>query len=401
MENGKIQKKKLMGMHFKYALSLILLLISHIPVFAQVTIPQQGNSTVFSNPLFVGFLCVLILLLVIIWVLGNVLVAAGKHKIETEKKIKSKIKSSGLKTAFVLFAFLFSTQSILAQTNSTAPVVANNLYWGLDGFTYYFMLILIAFLLVVVGMLYVSVMSLLRAENSSTANDYQVSAEAPVKEVSLFEKLNASVAIEKEKDILLDHNYDGIRELDNNLPPWWKYGFYLTIIVAVIYFFNFHVFHFGKLQLAEYDDQISAAKAEMDSLKSKNANMLDENSVKMLKDESSLASGKSIFLKNCAACHGQKAEGTVGPNLTDAYWIHKGGIKDVFKTIKYGWPEKGMKSWQQDLNAKQMQEVSSYIKSLLGTNPPNGKEKQGDLYVEEASIDSVKSATTDTVKIVQ
>ena len=87
--------------------------------------------------------------------------------------------------------------------------------------------------------------------------------------------------------------------------------------------------------------------------------------------------------------------------MTDAYWIHKGGIKDVFKTIKYGWPEKGMKSWQQDLNAKQMQEVSSYIKSLLGTNPPNGKEKQGDLYVEEASVDSVKSASKETVKIVQ
>jgi cytochrome c oxidase cbb3-type subunit 3 len=118
-------------------------------------------------------------------------------------------------------------------------------------------------------------------------------------------------------------------------------------------------------------------------------------------DEGSLASGKTIFMDNCAACHGRAGEGGVGPNLTDDYWLHQGGIKDIFKTIKYGWPEKGMKSWQQDLGAKQIHEISSYIKSLHGTNPANAKEKQGELYKETIGNDSIQVVPADSMQLVK
>jgi cytochrome c oxidase cbb3-type subunit 3 len=88
---------------------------------------------------------------------------------------------------------------------------------------------------------------------------------------------------------------------------------------------------------------------------------------------------------NCAPCHGNAGEGSVGPNLTDDYWLHGGSVQSIFKTIKYGVPEKGMKSWKEDLSPAQMAQVTSYIKSLRGTNPPNPKEHQGVLYIEEES----------------
>ena len=225
-------------------------------------------------------------------------------------------------------------------------------------------------------------------------------ATVEIKQVSFLEKLNASVAIEEEADIMLDHNYDGIRELDNNLPPWWKYGFYLTIVWGVIYLIHFHVTKTGKLQTAEYEEQLTKAKSELEEYRKKAANLVDENNANMLTDESSLSSGKSIYMANCIACHGKDGEGTIGPNLVDDYWLHKGGIKDIFKTIKYGYPEKGMKSWQQDLPAKSINDVASYIKSLRGTNPPNAKEKQGDLYTEENLNDSTKTIVKDSTEVV-
>jgi cytochrome c oxidase cbb3-type subunit 3 len=187
--------------------------------------------------------------------------------------------------------------------------------------------------------------------------------------------------------------------LDNDLPPWWRYGFYLTIIVAVVYLFNYHVFHTGKLQLEEYQDQLTVAKLEMEDYMKKASNLVDENNVTVLTDETSLTEGKSIFMDNCMACHGRSGEGGVGPNLTDDYWIHKGGIKDIFKTIKYGWPEKGMKSWQQDLSAKQIHQISCYILSLKGTHPANAKEKQGELYIENTENDSTKISKPDSLML--
>ena len=215
-------------------------------------------------------------------------------------------------------------------------------------------------------------------------------------EPTFFEKINASIAIEKESDIMMDHEYDGIRELDNDLPPWWKYGFLVSIIAAFIYLINFHVIKTGDLQIAEYNKSIASAKLAKEEYEKMNANNVNENNVTMLTDAAEIAKGGNTFREMCSACHGKAGQGGVGPNLTDDYWLHGGSIKDIFKSIKFGWPDKGMKSWQSDLSPVQIREIASFIKTLKGTHPDGAKEKQGDLYVEETVIksDSVKVDST-------
>lgn len=204
---------------------------------------------------------------------------------------------------------------------------------------------------------------------------------------NLYNKLIDAAPVEKEKDILLDHDYDGIKELDNNLPPWWKYLFYVTIIFGIIYMLDYHVFHSGKLSAAEYLEEVKLADLEKANMVG--GKMVDVNNVQQLKDPVDLAAGQATFNKLCTVCHGAKGEGIVGPNLTDNYWIHGGGIKNVFTTITNGVPDKGMVSWKTQLTPAQIEEAASFVLSLQGTNPPNAKPPQGNLWTEKA--DSVKA----------
>ena len=197
---------------------------------------------------------------------------------------------------------------------------------------------------------------------------------------SLTQSLTNSVPLEKEEDILMDHDYDGIRELDNSLPPWWLYMFYFTIAFAVFYIGYYHVFAKGPLQIAEYNAEMKVAEEAKTAYLAKQANKIDENNVTLLTDAKDLDVGKSIFKKNCVVCHGENGEGGVGPNFTDEYWLHGGGISDIFKTIKYGVPDKGMISWKDQMSLSDIQKVASYIKTFKGTNPPNGKAPQGEKY---------------------
>ncbi len=193
--------------------------------------------------------------------------------------------------------------------------------------------------------------------------------------------LTKAVPIEQERDILLDHNYDGIRELDNHLPPWWVYLFYGTVAFAIIYMFNYHILNISPLSIEEYDNSMQAAAIQVEAYKKTQANSIDETNVVFVKDDkTAIAQGKAIYTENCLACHGQNMEGGTGPNLTDEYWIHGGSIQEVFKTIKYGVAQKGMISWEKKLKPDEMQNVSSYILTLQGTKPANAKEPQGDAY---------------------
>lgn len=198
---------------------------------------------------------------------------------------------------------------------------------------------------------------------------------------------------EREGDITLDHNYDGIRELDNHLPPWWVNMFVLTIIWAVGYMYFYHWGGNGPNQEQEYKNAVETAKKEMAIALAGKANSVDESSVTAMTDAGDLGQGELIYKSVCAACHGQKGEGSVGPNFTDEYWIHGGGIKNVFKTIKYGVPDKGMIAWAAQLKPVDMQKVASYILTLKGTNPPNPKAPQGEIWKEEAvPQDTTKAA---------
>lgn len=198
-----------------------------------------------------------------------------------------------------------------------------------------------------------------------------------------WKQANDFQPIELEEEIALDHNYDGIRELDNNLPPWWKALFYGSIVWAVGYLFYYHVTGNGMLSAELYQAEMKQAEIEHEKYLANAAESVNESTVTLLTDAGAIASGKSIYMANCVACHGALGEGGVGPNFTDNYWIHGGSIKDVFSTIKYGVPAKGMISWSTQLRPSEMQQVASYVLSLKGTNPPNQKEAQGTLWTED------------------
>jgi cytochrome c oxidase cbb3-type subunit III len=191
--------------------------------------------------------------------------------------------------------------------------------------------------------------------------------------------LSKRPSITEEEKLLLDHDYDGIKELNNKIPPWFMAIFYGTIIWTAFYLVDYHILGSGNVQEDEYAVEVQEAAMQREIL-NKSGLLVNEDNVTQLDDAASLATGKEIFKKNCVACHGQNGEGLVGPNFTDDYWIHGNKINDLFRTIKYGVPAKGMISWQSQLDPVQMQEVASYVLTLRGTNPPNQKEPQGNLY---------------------
>jgi len=216
----------------------------------------------------------------------------------------------------------------------------------------------------------------------------QQEEEDVVLEPSAFAKfrryITKTTPIETEGQLLLDHDYDGIRELDSQIPPWFLWLFYVTIFFALVYMLDYHVLNSSPLQDDEYQIQVKQAEVERAALMNSGA-MLNESSVTILTEQAALDAGKAIFTTNCVACHAADGGGLVGPNFTDDYWIHGGGIKNIFKTIKYGVPAKGMISWQSQLTPIQMQQVASYIVSLHGTTPASPKQPEGTIWNESDS----------------
>jgi len=177
--------------------------------------------------------------------------------------------------------------------------------------------------------------------------------------------------------ILSGHEYDGIKELDNKLPKWWLWLFYITIIFAVVVFVRLHVIKTADMQDDLYKKEVEAAMIKYKAVRP--ANTIDASNVTLMTDAVALEAGKAIFEKSCMVCHLAQGQGLVGPNLTDDYWLHGCTIGDLFNLITIGVPEKGMISWKDQLTGPQIQQVASYIISLKGTNPPNPKAPQGEL----------------------
>lgn len=215
-----------------------------------------------------------------------------------------------------------------------------------------------------------------------------------------YKKLLGSKPIEAEGEIILDHNYDGIRELDNKLPPWWVYLFYATIVFAFVYMFRFHVFG-GYDQELEFEREIAAAQAEIEEYKKTAKDLLDVNTVELLTDASDLKAGETIFSGNCAVCHKVDGGGSIGPNLTDDYWILGGGIKNVFNTISEGGRAgKGMVAWKTNLKPSEMAQVASYVLKMHGTNPADAKAPEGEIWMDpDAPVDNVEVQQVDSAEI--
>lgn len=233
------------------------------------------------------------------------------------------------------------------------------------------------------------------AEKSGDPEAIEAAKAVAPEEKSLMQMLTDARPIDKEADILLDHDYDGIHELDNNLPPWWLYGFYLSILFAIGYMGYFHMGS-GPSSAEEFEENMAAAQEQVDAYLATAANLVDESNVVFVEVQSRLDAGKKIFDANCVACHLADGGGLVGPNLTDEYWIHGGGIVNVFTTIKYGVPAKGMISWKDQLSPSQMQDVASYILTLQGTTPASPKEPEGEIWADESEEAEIQEETPAT-----
>ena len=187
-----------------------------------------------------------------------------------------------------------------------------------------------------------------------------------------------------EPDPLLDHEIDGIRELDNLLPRWWVWLFYGTIAFSGVYLVYFHVLKAGDLQAAEYNKEWQKGEQIKSASIAKFEGTLD--ALEPSKDPAVLGKGRQTFTTLCAPCHRADGGGLVGPNLCDDYWIHGSNYVDNLKTIINGVPEKGMLTWRGVLKPAEIQAVASYIYTLRGTKPPNPKQREDQAGPEKPNI---------------
>jgi len=259
-------------------------------------------------------------------------------------------------------------------------------------------------LFIIIALL-INIKFLLKTEKDKIAAETET-VEERANKLSWWDRFNSLRPVTEEASLDLGHEYDGIRELNNRLPGWWLYGFYGCIIFAGVYLYRFHVSHSAPSSKQEYERSVAKAESDLQEFLKKQGDAVDETNVKVLTGAEDIAAGKAVFVKSCAACHLETGAGSVGPNLTDDYWLHGNDIKSMFKTVRYG--INAMPAWQAQLSNKQIAQVTSYIKKLHGTKPANPKAPQGTLMKEEeapstpadsmaAPVDSTAAAQTKKV----
>ena len=350
-----------------YRAPILLSIALLVPVITHAADPIATPAPLIGATMETNFILLVMALIqtVIILTLGSVITAIGG----SGKLLLGRLKK-GIPAA-VLLLFLFTGSEVQAAGAAAGEMSASGIFWILAAANALLFVIMIAQVMMIRGML---------TTHLENRIDVVPIAEKPSFADNLLQRLTRTVKVENEKDIELHHEYDGIRELDNVLPPWWLWLFYGTIAWAVLYMVNVHVLDIWPQQIEEYEQEMAQAKADVEAYLANNAAAVDENSASI--DPSLIENGKVIFDINCKACHGVAGEGTVGPNLTDDHWKNGGGIKNIFKTVKYGVPERGMIAWKAQLSPIEIHAVANYIISLHGTDPPNAKAPEGDIWVE-------------------
>ena len=358
-----------------------LLVARSSTVLAQVgdTAVKEVRSS--TNMLAILLIIISLLFAFVIYAMGQVLLTLTRQVMD-----KNKISIKILPAIFIIGLSLFSGTAHAQDTIVEAVVKVLPNYGGLEATSFWVLVFTIGIETVaILGMLFF------------IKRMQQELAPAKVKVPSIawsqwWARVNnkfftRAVPVAKEADILLDHDYDGIKELDNALPPWWKYGFIITIFFAVAYLLHFHVLGSGNNPTEEYTAEMLRASVQMEAYAAKSKDKVDENNI-VLAEAVGIASGGEIYQQACFACHGKLGEGGAGPNLTDDYWLHKGSLNDIYHSIKTGYPDKGMQAWEKQYSPKQISNITSYIVKLGGTKPANGKLPQGDVYTAEPVTDS-------------
>lgn len=345
----------------------------------------SGESTIVYTPdykknltLFYVLALVIFLLLVAIMVVSKSTSAIIQSDLfRTTLFEKNKGGGKTVKAiALMVFSLGFSKTSSALSLETPAHAQAKNLWLYVENSDLYVLLIISLLLL---GFLMYSVNMFFRTLRIIKPKEEKVVTKKS--DAGSFTRiLTGAVPVEEEHKIDLGHDYDGIRELDNPMPPWWLAGFFISIVFAVVYMFHYHVLGTGDLQHEEYEKSIAIAEQEVQEYLSKMAMNVDETNATMMTDPSDLKKGKELFINNCAVCHQEHGGGEVGPNLTDDYWVYGGSIKDIYKVIRKGAPN-GMPEHQSKFNPIQIQQVSSYVLTLEYVSPEDGgKEPEGDFH---------------------
>ena len=180
-----------------------------------------------------------------------------------------------------------------------------------------------------------------------------------------------------EQDKLMDHEYDGIRELDNHMPVWWLWLFYFTIAFAVVYLFYYEVLGWGPDQHEQYQQEIAAAEAMYGA--PDEGPSAEDFAWTASTDEEMVEAGQELYMNPaqlCFTCHGNNGQGLVGPNLTDIYWMHGCQPEDIAASIINGYPEQGMLPYGSGtrISNEQVQQLVSYIISIQGSEPAQAKQ---------------------------
>ena len=379
---------------YKIGLTLLAIFCASV-LIAQTKAPlvapqvQSGN-----NQLATLLMIMIVVLAFVIWGMGHVLTALGGQLLDKNKSAKK------LLSVMLLMGFALLSQGAFAQDAASAVVKEVPNYGGLSATTYYLFLTVLGTEVVVILFLAFSI----RRMYTELLPQKAVTAKQNPELVKWWSGLDKkiftrAVPVEQEADVMLNHDYDGIKELDNALPPWWKYGFYITIGIALVYMLNFHVFSIGLSPTQEYNAEMKNAGIAKEVYEANNKDKIDEEHVPMANADG-ITAGKNLFEANCVACHLKDGGGSVGPNLTDDYWLHKGSMNDIYNTIKAGYPDKGMQSWSGQFTPREISFLASYIKILRGTKPAAPKAQQGEFYVDELPAgDSAKVVKLDSAKI--
>ena len=290
----------------------------------------------------------------------------------------------------VLFFIVALTMEFFIDSGSKPAFIE---YPMVSLFLVFFLFLLIAVEITISAVDNVTYQLLSEEEKQQLTLDEELSITDSIWYKNMMQKLTRSKPMAMEGELLLDHDYDGIKELDNDLPPWWKYLFIISVIWGVAYFAHYEIFG-GESQEMEFARSMEEAKIALEEYKKTAPDVMDADKVTLMTDAGDLAKGKAIYETNCAACHKIDGGGQIGPNLTDEHWVLGGGIKNVFHTISEGGRDgKGMVSWKAILKPTEIQQVASYVLSLQGSNPAEAKAAEGDVWKEESAAAEIPVAT--------